>query len=175
MLRISVSSGSEGKKEQLSDSADHRPYSFLLADTSINLNFIAGGILFSLGHILFLVYFLKKKGWQKKKFPVFLITYGIFLTLNLCFLKKNGALLTIGFYLYSVLISLLEGSSLSFSNRIRFGVSLFVLSDFLLMLNIGLGYSLWMGHIARFIYYLSVMVLATTTLDSDKNPSPNKS
>ena len=147
---------------------------FLFADTSINLNFLAGGILFSIGHLLLILFLGKKGGWEKKKIPVFLITYSIFLILNLCFLKRNGSLLTIGFCLYSLIISLLMAFSITFERTIRIGILLFVISDFLLMLNIGLGYSLWMGHIARFVYYLSILVLASTSMDSDKKDENRK-
>ncbi len=142
---------------------------FLLGDTSINLSFLAGGILFSIGHILLLVCLLYKSRPVKGILIVFGITYLVFLTLNLCFLNKNGVLLTAGFLIYSLIISLLEAISIRFNNQIRIGVLLFVLSDFMLMLNIGLGNSLMFGHFARFIYYSSVMVLATAKLECNDN------
>lgn len=147
---------------------------FLLGDTSINLNFLVGGILFSLGHILLLACLFYRFKPTKDILIVFGITYLVFLTLNLCFLNKNGILLTVGFLVYSLIISLLEAVSIRYCNQIRIGVLLFVLSDFMLMLNIGLGNSLMFGHFARFIYYFSVMVLATAELKSNSNMDISK-
>ncbi len=135
---------------------------FAFGDVSINFNMGVGGGFFALGHVLLMLCYLKESYRNKKTWILFLVAYLLFAGINLAFLKTNARMMTIGFLVYSLVVSLLLASTTEERFLIRLGVFLFALSDALLMINYGLGNLLLFGHFARGVYYIAVILLSLT-------------
>lgn len=134
---------------------------FMAADISINYSFLAGGGIFALGHLILLIYFLRHDKLTKYSFLAAGISFACFLVVILIFDRSNIPLM-IMLLLYALLISFLFGSSIKEKLSIRIGILVFVISDALLMVNIGLGANIILGHFARGVYYLSIILLGNT-------------
>lgn len=134
---------------------------FTIADVSINFSFATGGGIFALGHLILLVYFLRRNKLKVRNFIVTGITYAVFLVIILV-LNRSNIYLMIALMVYALLISFLLSSTLNENPWIRIGVLVFVISDALLMINIGINSNLILGHFARGVYYLSVVLLSIT-------------
>ncbi len=135
---------------------------FALGDVTINFNMGVGGGFFALGHVLLMFCYLKESYRNKRTWILFAVSYLIFAGINLAFLKINPKLLTIGFLVYSLVISLLLSSTTEERKWIQSGVFLCALSDALLMINYGMGNLAVFGHFARGVYYLAVIILSLT-------------
>lgn len=134
---------------------------FMIADISINFSFIAGGGIFAFGHLILLVYFLRRNKLKAMNYVISAITFAIFLAIILIFNRSNIYLM-IALIMYALLISLLLSSTTNENIWIKIGILVFVISDALLMINSGINNSLILGHFARGIYYLSIILLSIT-------------
>lgn len=135
---------------------------FAIGDITINFNMGIGGGFFALGHVLLMLCYLKESYRNKRTWILFIVSYLIFAGINLAFFNTNPKLLTIGFLVYSLVISLLLSSTTEERKSIQIGVFLFALSDALLMINYGMGNLAVFGHFARGVYYLAVIILSLT-------------
>lgn len=134
---------------------------FMIADVSINFSFVAGGAIFALGHLILLIYFLRHNKLKAKNYIVTAITFAVFLVIILV-LNRSNIYLMIALMIYALLISFLLSSTIQENLWIKIGVLVFVISDALLMINIGLNSNLMLGHFARGVYYLSIILLSIT-------------
>lgn len=141
---------------------------FMSADITINYNFIAGGGIFALGHLILLIYFLRHEKLNRYSFILTGIFFALFLCIILIFDRSNIPLMVM-LLIYALLISFLFGSSIKEKPFIRFGILIFVISDALLMVNIGLGANIILGHFARGVYYLAIILLSNTHREEIKN------
>lgn len=141
---------------------------FMSADITINYSFIAGGGIFALAHLILLVYFLRHEKLNRYSFIAAGISFALFLLVILIFDRSNIPLM-IMLLIYALLISFLFGSSIKEKPFIRFGILVFVISDALLMINIGLGANIILGHFARGVYYLAIILLSNTHREEIKN------
>lgn len=146
---------------------------FLIADVSINFSFVAGGGIFALGHLILLIYFLRRNKLKVRNFIVTGITYAVFLVIILV-LNRSNIYLMIALLVYALLISFLLSSTLNENPWIRLGVLVFVISDALLMINIGINSNLILGHFARGVYYLSIILLSITHKEEERFTTKKK-
>ena len=134
---------------------------FMIADVSINFSFVAGGGIFAFGHLILLIYFLRRNKLKMMNYIISAITFFIFLAIILV-LNRSNTYLMIALMMYALLISLLLSSVTNENLWIKIGILVFVISDALLMINVGINNNLILGHFARGIYYLSVILLSIT-------------
>lgn len=134
---------------------------FMIADVSINFSFVAGGSIFALGHLILLIYFLRHDKLKPMNCLITAIAFSVFLVIILL-LNRSNIYLMIALRVYALLISFLLSSCIRENLRIKIGILVFVISDALLMINIGINGNLILGHFARGVYYLSIILLSIT-------------
>lgn len=135
---------------------------FGLGDILINNSAIAGGVLFFVGHLFLTTFFFIEHKPKKKNYLVCLITFFIFSSFIIySMIKQNKVLLGLLSLVYALVVSMNLALSIDESNNVRLPIFIFVISDFILVLNMGLfSNNLILGHILRFFYYSSIVLLA---------------
>ena len=131
----------------------------MMADITINISFIAGGILFAAAHILFDIAFIQRKKpgtvqillWLILSVPAMIVPY-IFRS----HLPAAPVMYFAMFYL-SVLVSACV-FSFPLHKMIFLFAAVFALSDVLLIVNIIIPPSLFMSITALLVYYLSLIL-----------------
>ena len=137
--------------------------SFIIGDILINFNFVVGSAFFIIGHIILMIYMIKNNKPTKLNFIILGITYFAFCCINIpLWIYNKKSLQSCAFLFYSIIISALMAFSIKEKKSIVISILLFIISDALLMINIGLNNTVMFGHFLRFIYYLSVSLLAST-------------
>lgn len=140
----------------------------MLADVFLNLHFIAGGILFFIGHVCYIIFFLKLAPFSPLMIPI----YSIVLVFCLCYFYKFHTALGNEKYLYSIYGATISASlAISFLLPFKIGIYgcfpalasfLLFISDILLARNLLYKETLLSDTLAISFYYTGQFLMAFT-------------
>ena len=129
-----------------------------IGDVTINLSFVAGMIFFGLGHMVFLVAFLKDKKPGKKQFAVLIPLVAVLLFIEYQLREALGNL-CVPIMIYTALVLSMAVFSSLHSKGIMAGGILFAMSDLLLVIKLAMGSPMLISFVSLFVYYLAMALL----------------
>lgn len=143
-----------------------------IADAVINLQLIVGIVLYMLGHLCFIVGFIKIRKPHFIQYVLWIVT-ALTISLLLWFVPEKPAQIKIAAIVYTLFMTAMVSFSYCGSMRIFLGGIIFGLSDILLMISMALGINDGIFHIFSLgIYYLGVLMFANRTFVGAEDAIP---
>lgn len=141
---------------------------YSIGDILMKINFINGSIFFIVGHLILIIYMLIVNKQDKKNLLTFLIIYLLLSPIAITsILVKHRVDLAFAVFGYGLFISSLLASSIREKKSIIIAISLFVISDTMLLINFELGTLFSFSHYTRMVYYLATTLIANTYKEND--------
>ena len=145
---------------------------FLVADILMKLWFIAGAVLFGIGHILLAIAFLKKNKPTKTGWILWIaisVVIGAVIFLFLPGIVPKGYLGCAGMTLYAFAIVLMVVCAVRMQKRLAFAAYAFLLSDFLLVPDMLSKKFVWCHCISTALFYLALWLICRYLILQEEN------